>query len=286
VSPHRDAQIPDRMRSGIWVVPEQRRSPSPRPVGGRICDDPDVQVPGTIYAWLVYDIDPRTGLLLPPDPITGERRTRLDYVGQTIRPLQVRAGEHLEDKPWADIVVGTLPVIVAQGLWTKQQRDDAEVAAIKRIRPRYNHDDNLGNDERIEIYRQVDQRHARDRAAGRQLWLPIDQRSIAAQVAAERALVQGGLDGNEPRYPLTVLAEWSLKLGRRLRRLPRRVQLAALALLGWAAAVWTGMSWLLSQGWPRPYALAFALVAATVAAIMAVRTKRIRRWARRKRRRR
>ena len=217
MSPPRDTQSPARTRSGLWVVPEQRRRPSPGPPGGRICDDPDVRVPGIIYAWLVYEIDPRTGRLLLPDPVTGERKTRLDYVGQTIRTLDVRAEEHLEDKPWADIVVGALPIVVEQGMWTKAERDAREVAAIKRIRPRYNHDDNLDNPERIQIYRQVEQRHVRDRAAGRELWLPVDQRSAAARAAAERALVLGGLNGVEPRYPVTVLAEWAVARSRTCR---------------------------------------------------------------------
>jgi hypothetical protein len=285
VSPRRNAQSLDLTRSGLWAVPEQRHRPSPRPPRPRISDDPSVRVPGIIYAWLIYEIDPRTGRLLPPDPVTGERRTRLDYVGQTIRPLNVRAGEHLEDKPWADIVVGALPIVVEKGLWTKDERDAREVAAIKRIRPRYNHDDNLDNPERIEIFRQVDQRHVRDRAAGRELWLPLDQRSLAARVAVERAIIGAGLDGQEPRYPLTVLAGWGARLGRRLLRLPRRVQLGLLALLGWAGAAWAGMTWLVSVNWPPDFALAGALVASTVVTITAVRAKRIRRWARRNRRR-
>jgi hypothetical protein len=243
-----------------------------------------VRVQGIIYAWLVYEIDPRTGRLPPPDPATGERRTRLDYVGQTIRTLDVRAEEHLEDKPWADIVVSDRPIVVEQGMWTKAERDAREVAAIKRIRPRYNHDDNLDNPERIEIYRQLDQRHNRDRAAGRELWLPADQRSLAARVAAERAIVGAGLDGSEPRYPLTVLADLTMGLGRRLVRLPRRVQLGAVALLGWAAVVWRLTIWLTTLNWPQEVALALSLALGTAVTIAVVRAKRIRRWARKRRR--
>lgn len=281
----KDNRSPSRtQRPGLWVVPEQRRRPSPRPVGARVCDDPTVRVHGIIYAWLVYEIDPRTGRLLPPDPATGERRTRLDYVGQTIRTLDVRSEEHLEDKPWADIVVSDRPIVVEEGEWTKDERDAKEIAAIHRIRPRYNYRDNLDNPERIEIFRQIDQRHNRDRAAGRQPWLPVHQRSVAAQVAAEKALVQAGLDGYEPRYPLELAGAALGAIGRFLIRLPRWLQLALVTPLVLAGAIWGSSTWLMSVGWPSLYAQAGAIALWLVLAIAVLRHKRVRRWARRKRR--
>lgn len=269
---------------GVWVVPEQRRRPSPRPPETRICDDPDIRVHSIIYAWLIYEIDPRTGRLLAPDPITGERRTRLDYVGQTIRALETRAGEHLEDKPWADIVVGRLPIKVAEGLWTKEERDKAEIEAIGRIRPRYNYRDNLDNPERIELFRQLDQRHVRDRAAGRPLWLPLEERSVAAQIAAEKALVQAGLNGHEPRYPVAVAGALLAAAGRFWWRLSRRTKLALMTPPVWLAAVWMSTGWLTAMGWPRNLALAGTLTLFTAATAGLLRTKPLRRWVRRRRR--
>ncbi len=289
----RTTRSPSPGRSGLWVVPDQRRRPSPGPPRGRICDDPDIRLHSIIYACLLYDVDPRTGRLLPPDPVTGQRRTRLDYVGQTIRGLDIRFGEHLDDKPWADLAVSSQPVIVEQGMWTKAERDAREKAAIERIRPRYNYEHNLGNPERIPIYDpatrryvQLEHRHLRDRAAGLEPWLPLEQRGPVVQLAAQRAVVGAGLDGHEPRYPLTVAADVLARLGRFLARLPRRVKLAGLAATCWVAGIWAGAAWLTTQGWPPVAAWGLTAVLGTVLVVGALRVRAVRRWGRRRPRRR
>lgn len=234
---------------------------------------------GIIYAWPIYDVDPLTGLLLPPDPVTGRRPVRLDYGGQTIRALQTRAGEHLEGKPWADIVVGDKPIVIEQGLWTKAERDAREIAAIKRIRPRYNYEHNLDNPERIPIYDprtgryvQLDQRHVRDRAAGREPWQPPGRRP--EPVAGPEEL----------GYVLPALGAACCATGRFLLRLPRRVQLALLTPVVWIVCAWALSAWLVTAGWPIQLSRAAAAAVSAVLLAGALRTRAIRRWARRRRR--
>jgi hypothetical protein len=201
---------PDRRaRSGLRLVPDLE----PRP---RACDDETLVLPGRIYVIPVWEISGKTGMinLYEADPATGKHltgrdgsltlvgqvpsaqlaradaRPRLvwDYVGQTIRELAVREAEHEEDKCWADIKADRI-TLVEQGLWNKQTRDGKEIAAIAKIKPRFNKEYNEHNPGRIPIWRQVELRHLRDDALHRERWLPLEQRSVAAQAAAARAIV-------------------------------------------------------------------------------------------------
>lgn len=245
-----------------------------------------------IYAFPIYAFDLKTGLMLAPDPKTGKREIWWGYIGQTVRGREVREAEHLEDKPWADLVAGP-SLVVAQGNWTAAERDAREIAAIKKIAPYFNHDHNLDNplrvplwDPRQQSWTQIEHRHARDRAAGRELWVPLDQRVLAAQAAAARAVVGAGLDGNEPRYPLTVAWELTCRTMRAVRRWPRWVQLASVSVALWSVALWSAGHALIAAGWPAE--LAWPAVAALDSAVLAglLRGRAIRGWARRKRRRR
>lgn len=246
---------PDRTRSGLHLVPDLD---PPQ----RACDDPALVLPGNIYAFPIWKISPTTGMVIlyEADPATGQHlldpqgkpvmvgqvpspdmaradaRPMIvwDYVGQTIRDLAVREAEHVEDKCWADVIAGRIK-LVERGVWDKRTRDDKEIAAIDKIKPRFNKEYNEHNPHRIEIWRQVELRHARDDALHRERWLPLEQRSLAAQLAAERAVIGAGLDGAEPRYPLVVLGEALLWLWRHRGGTPRWLRTAGMLLLGWLA---------------------------------------------------
>jgi hypothetical protein len=111
--------------------------------------------------------------LLDPATMT----VRMDYVGQTRQRGRAREMQHRDDKPWEDLIVGSL-VLLAEGVWTDAELDREEQQAIRRIRPRMNYEYNLHNPERIEIWRQQEQRWARDDAAGRPQWVPLDARPL------------------------------------------------------------------------------------------------------------
>jgi hypothetical protein len=108
------------------------------------------------------------------DPETG--KVRLDYVGQTQQRLRSRENQHRDDQPWNDLIVGS-PFVLEQGVWDKGELDRREIAAIRRLRPRYNYDHNQGNPNRVEKWRARDQRWARDDAAGRPRWVPPELRT-------------------------------------------------------------------------------------------------------------
>jgi hypothetical protein len=287
---------PDRRtRSGLRPVPDLPPVPSPR----RPADEILGVRKGHIYAFPIWEIDPKTGLVIlyEANPATGQltdtenpRRVALvasaqqartdakprivwDYVGQTVREVEVREGEHVDDKPWADVIAGR-PVTIAEGMWDKAERDRQEIAHIHKIKPRFNYDHNLENDERIEIWRQVELRHARDDAAHRARWIPLELRTELAELTAQRAVIGAGLDGNEPQYPLTVL--W-----RFVSSWPPAVRAVATGLLLWAVAVGGTVTGLTTWGWPRVLALIFALAlcSSVFAAVFGGRkSRRRKRW--------
>lgn len=273
-------------RSGLSVVPDLE----PRP---RACDDETLVLQGTIYAFPIWEISAKTGMIIlyEADPATGQLildraghptmvaqvpspelaradakpRVVFDYVGQTIRELDVREAEHIAEKCWADLIAGR-PVVVEQGQWNKRTRDGKEIDAIARLQPRFNKEYNEHNPRRIEIWRQVELRHKRDDALHRGRWLPLEQRSAAALEAAERAVVGAGLDGNEPRYPLTVLGDALLWLWRHRGAGPDWLRRAAMIPLAWAALTMVlGAGLNLGLGWSSHLA---AVAAAAVSIVL------------------
>lgn len=296
MSAPRRAANPDRnTRSRLRSVADLPPAPSPRQPVGEILGVRK----SDIYAFPTWEIDSKTGLVIlyEANPATGQltdtenpRRVALvasvhlaradakprivwDYVGQTVRGVEIRGEEHLDDKPWADVAAGK-PVTIAEGMWGKAERDRQEIAHIHKIKPRFNYDHNLENDERIEIWRQVELRHARDDAAHRPRWIPLELRTELAELTAERAVIGAGLDGNEPQYPLTVL--W-----RFVSSWPPAVRAVATGLLLWAVAVWGTVAGLTTWGWPRVLALIFALAlcSSVFAAVFGGRkSRRRKRW--------
>lgn len=275
--------------------------PPPEP-GYRACDDEELICRGTIYAFPIWEIDPDTGMIIlyAADPATGQlilnsghRPTPVaqvaaaglsrpdarpqvvwDYVGQTIRELEIRTGEHAADRCWADVIAGQ-PWIVEQGQWDKQTRDGKEVAAIARLAPRFNRRDNEHNPDRIPVWRQLELRHARDRALDRDPWQSPEHRAVAALAGPTLALA--GQDAAQLRYPLTMT--WDL-----LRRLVRWVscwrplaRAVALVALAWIAATSMGGYALIRWDWAPPYAWLVSVAVNTAIGISIVRGRRKRR---------
>jgi hypothetical protein len=153
--------------------------------------------PSTKRPGIVYAVD-----LI--DHVTGEIR-RADYVGQTRQLLRSRAGQHRDDQPWSDLIVGDF-YPVAQGTWTNAQLDAAEADMIDQLRPRMNYLLNEDNPERVPKWTQREQRWERDDAAGRPRWIhPDDRVDVPVPVVDRRGVVA-------PRWRLRwawVAATWS-----------------------------------------------------------------------------
>lgn len=276
----RPRRIPGPARPAIRPGPDRRPRPRPGVPRQRSPEELDAWVrPGRIYRIPVYEIDAKTGMINLYDaagrrigtcpaldlPHQGEPRIVFDYVGQSVRELVVRGAEHADDKPWSDLIAGELQLI-DYGMWDKKQRDLAEIRAIHLLKPRFNYDHNLGNKNKIPLPRQVEQRHARDRLAGRPLWIPLEQRTAAALALAEQDTIRAGLDAREPRYPVLLAWDVLCAIGRFLRDdVPLRVQLAGLRLAVWAVLSLAGALLLTERaGMPGDYALAGAGIVAGV----------------------
>lgn len=132
--------------------------------------DPHLRRPGIVYG--IPIVDPKSG------------EVRIDYVGRT-RNLRRREAEHLVDQPFGDLIRGGL-IVIEQGVWTDAELDARETYQIVRLRPRYNFEKNEHNPHRIPIFLAWEQRWARDRAAGRPLWVPPEDRDAAASSAWAR----------------------------------------------------------------------------------------------------
>jgi len=119
----------------------------------------ELRRPGIVYAF--DTLNPESGAI------------ELGYVGQTRRTLAEREAEHRGDKPWADLIVGSGRVV-----WTGEPTDDEldtiELKHIRELSPRYNIEGQKGARHAVPKWEQLDDRHARDRQLGRELWVPID----------------------------------------------------------------------------------------------------------------
>jgi len=91
-------------------------------------------------------------------PVTGLRV--LGYIGETARLPFQRLMEHVYDQPWSDTIIGwEVDPVTYRG---KAAVLAAEKAAVERERPLYNYEWNLGNPQRVEIWRAREQRQARE----------------------------------------------------------------------------------------------------------------------------
>jgi hypothetical protein len=105
------------------------------------------------------------------DPETGG--VHVGYVGKTTQEPAKREAQHRGDKPFSDLIVGTIRIIW-EGNPTPDELGDLEVGYIRDLKPRYNVAEQKGEPWAMPVTTQIAQRHARDKLAGRPLWLPVD----------------------------------------------------------------------------------------------------------------
>jgi hypothetical protein len=90
------------------------------------------------------------------------------YVGKTVQRLADREDQHRVVQPWADTIVGHAYVI-DQGWWTSAELAAREVFHIRRLRPLYNIEHNMGNRDRVKPWDAVAQRQQREPG-----WVPVE----------------------------------------------------------------------------------------------------------------
>lgn len=185
------------------------------------------------------------------DPNTDYTTRRLGYVGETVRMPLDRLLEHVRDQPWADTIVGwEVDDAVYPG---KAAVLAAERAAVEEERPLYNHEWNLGNPDRIEIWQAHRQRAARDAAKGASTPRPY-QAPARPRPAVDRR--------SEPRAERRRAEPWPrVRLSRRQRR--------TLAWTGtWLVA--SAALWWAQSRWPAPWSGWWRLGVAAAAPLLVV----------------
>lgn len=126
----------------------------------------------TRYRGVVYGID----LLDHESVVAGAPEIVADdYVGKTRQRGRGRENQHRDDKPWADLIIGSSHVLW-EGICDEDELDRREVALIRDRAPRMNDRDNRWNRERIDYATQIRQRHERDDLAGRPRWQSVEER--------------------------------------------------------------------------------------------------------------
>ncbi|HLL65732.1 MAG TPA: hypothetical protein VK453_08280 [Micromonosporaceae bacterium] len=188
------------------------------------------------------------------DPRSDYRTRALGYIGETARMPFDRLLEHVREQPWADTIVSwEVDDAVYSG---KDAVLAAERAAVEAERPLYNHEWNLDNPDRIEIWKAREQRAARDAVGGR---APVRSGRATGVGRAYRAPVRQRFQ--RPRD------------GRRNFHLPRRwerrVNRAALWVTGWlclTVAIW----WLLHRHLATLTVRSSGIVAAVAATLVCV----------------
>lgn len=206
-------------------------------------------------------------------PIPGAA-PEVGYIGQSRQTAWQREQQHRANQPFADLIVGG-SFVLDEGQWDDATLDAREQWWIRhgasvvpdgpRQRPRYNHDHNLANPARIEIFRA--QQHRRTRQPG---WTP-QQHRVPRQRSPHRVrpIVQ------QPSRSRSLLRRWWLR---------RRALIAA-----WSA-VWLALfagTWLAAgEAWPGWAGPRNAAVSATLASLGLLWLHQGRKPKRRRRRRR
>jgi hypothetical protein len=179
--PQARRKIDGRTTSGSGQKPrKQVRSRAGKDLAG---EDVLLCRPYWIFAW---------------DPRTDYTTVCLAYVGETSyqdhayegEGIVKRHAEHMTDKPWADTVEypdgrealanGWLVYDPTYVYTNKTAVWDAEKSIVERDKPLYNVEWNRHRSYpgRIEPWRALQQRHARDRLAGRPLWVDPKRKSM------------------------------------------------------------------------------------------------------------
>lgn len=208
---------------------------------------------GVVYGYDVLDVLHRDTDVEPA------RVYNNDYIGQA-RDQKRRDKQHrgqlpqrdgeIREQPWADRIVGQ-PRILEEGIWTNTELDERERYWIETLKPRLNHDLNLGNPARIPIPVQQRERDARDKAKGLQArdWSRPPRPAAAPVVDFRRARPAPAQRRPAPARPGSQrpsrLGRWAERRTRRLRKQTIAVLQAAAVLvavwvaLGGALLVWT-----------------------------------------------
>lgn len=132
------------------------------------------------YRGAVYGIDildHETGQVVPND-----------YVGKTRQKGRARENQHRDTQPFSDRIVGS-PRVLWEGICTEDELDEMERHFIQDVpvRPRMNWLMNEDNPHHIPKWVQIEQRHARDDAAGVPRWQPPEQRQRSSLLEWETA---------------------------------------------------------------------------------------------------
>lgn len=163
------------------------------------------------------------------DPATGYTTRVLGYVGETARIPFERLMEHVYAQPWADTIVGwEVDPTVYTG---KAAVLAAEKAAVRRERPLYNVEWNMGNPDRIPPWKAERQARARGRT------LPT------GKPQARRSPPRGRSGPTHPKP--TRPRRTSTRAQHRVRVAPRLFGHVAVWLL-LAGALW----WVRAADWP------------------------------------
>jgi len=211
---------------------------------------PDTPRWGVVYGIPCLAVDRETGM-----PLTS-RRVVVGYIGQSRQTVKQREEQH-RDGRFGDLIVGG-SFVIAEGRFTDRQLDELEQRYIREgvslvpgeppQRPVYNHDHNLDNPDRIEVWRAEEHRRARQPD-----WTPA-----------------GGT-----RIPRQRSAGWPIRLfrrsrGRRRRWTRTRIRAVSGTALWLATAIvsWVWLAIETSIPWPAVLLLAAAAASLLVGVVM------------------
>lgn len=101
------------------------------------------------------------------------------YVGKSRRARGVRTEEHREDKSWGDLIVGE--TVLWEGECTDAELHETEMRLIREVRAPYNWEGQEGAAWYVPKAVTLKERHTRDEAAGRPLWVdPVTASPVTA----------------------------------------------------------------------------------------------------------